>query len=52
MDERWKLDAISNEEDGGVVSNEVPVALLGFELDTETTRISSGVCRTLLTTDR
>ena len=43
-------DGVPNEEDGGVVSNKVPVALLGVELDGKTTRITHSVSTARLTT--
>jgi hypothetical protein len=44
---RYVLD----EEDGDVVSNNVPVALLSIELDGEATDVTDSVCRTTATED-
>lgn len=43
-------DGVPNEEDGGVVSNQVPVSLLSVELDSKATRITNSVSTTRLTT--
>ena len=40
-----------HKEDRGVVSDHVPVTLLGVKLDGETARITGGVGRSLLTSD-
>lgn len=40
-----------HKENGGVVSDHVPVTLLGVELDGETTGIAGSIGRTLLTSD-
>jgi hypothetical protein len=42
-------DGVPNEEDGGVVSNQVPVSLLSVELDSKATRITNSVSTTRLT---
>lgn len=36
---------VLDEENGGVVSSQVPVALLGVELDSKASRVSHRVCR-------
>ncbi len=46
MDEIWKLDGVLNEEDRDVVADQVPVTLLGVELDREPTYVARGVDRT------
>jgi len=51
VDEVWELGWVSQEEDWGVVGNHVPVALIGSELDGETTWVTSAIVRTRLTTD-
>ena len=43
---------LPDEEDGSVVPDEVPVALLGVKLDGEATGIPRGVGRSGLATDR
>jgi hypothetical protein len=45
---RDRLTRISQEEDRSVISDEIPVPLGGLELDTESTRITSGICRSTL----
>ena len=45
MDEVWKLDCILDEEDWYIVSNDVPVSLVGVKLDSKSTNVSDGVCR-------
>lgn len=40
MDEAWEKDGVTNEEDGSVVANQIPVALFSIELDSEAARIS------------
>jgi hypothetical protein len=45
MDEIRKLQRILNEEDGDVVSNDIPVALFRVKLDREPTDISHSICR-------
>lgn len=49
--EHGKLGRVSEEEDRGVVENPIPVALVGVELQSKTTRVTSTVRRSLLTTD-
>ena len=39
----WELDRVLNEKDRDVVAHDVPVALLGVELDGEPANISHGV---------
>lgn len=51
VDEVRELDGVSNEEDGGVVSNHVPVALLSVELDGKTSGVSLSVGRSLFSSD-
>jgi hypothetical protein len=46
-----KLHGILNEEDGDVVANDIPVALFGVKLDSETSNITHGVGRTTATQD-
>ena len=43
-------DGVPYEEDGGVISNQVPVSLLGVELDGKATRITNSVSTARLTT--
>ena len=52
VNEVRKLGRITYEEDGGVVEDPVPVALLCFQFDGETTRIASSVCRARLPANR
>ena len=40
VDEAGEEEGVTDEEDGGVVAHEVPVALLRVELDGESTGIS------------
>lgn len=51
MDEVRELGRVAQEEDGRVVGDHVPVALIGTELDAEASRITSAVVRTGLATD-
>ncbi len=51
MDQIRELDRVLNEEDGHVVSDEVPVALLGVELDGEAADVARGVGRPALADD-
>jgi hypothetical protein len=46
MDDIGELYRVLNEEDRDVVSNDIPVALVGVELDGETANVSHSVCRT------
>lgn len=43
MDEAWKEDGITNEENWCVVSNEIPVAFFSIEFDSESARITRSV---------
>jgi len=43
VDEVGELVGVADEEDGGVVADEVPVALVGVELHGEATDIAFGV---------
>ena len=43
VDEVGELQRITDEEDGGVVADEVPVALVGIELDRKATHVTFGV---------
>lgn len=51
VDEIRELNGVSNEEDWGVVANHIPVAFFSVELNGETSGISLGISRSLLTTD-
>lgn len=51
VDEVRELGWVSQEEDGGVVGDHVPVALLSAELDRETTGVSGTVMRAGLATN-
>lgn len=51
VDEIGEFDGVSNEEDGGVVTNHIPIAFFSVELNGETTRVTFGISRTLFTTD-
>ena len=51
VDEAGEHDGIVDEEDGGVVADQVPVALLGVDFDGESARVADGVCRAALATD-
>jgi len=51
VDEERELGGVSQEEDGGVVGNDIPVTFVGTELDRETTRVSGAVVRARLTTN-
>lgn len=42
MDHVRELDAISDEKDWHIVSNQVPVTLPGVEFDSKPTRVSKG----------
>jgi len=43
MDQVWELHGILDEEDRDVVSNQIPVALLGIELDGKPSNIANGI---------
>ena len=51
VDEVWELLWVSDEEDWGVVSDHIPVSFFSIELESETSWISFGIGRTLLTSD-
>lgn len=51
VDEVRELGRVAQEENRSVVGNHVPVALLSPELDTETTRVTSKIGATALTTN-
>lgn len=51
MDEVWELGGVSQEEDGGVICHDIPVALFSPHLDSETTRITGAVMGTRLATN-
>ena len=51
VNEKRELRRVAEEEDGCVVVNPIPIALISIELDRETSRVTSSVWRTLLTTD-
>jgi hypothetical protein len=51
MDEERELGWVSEEEDGSVVVDPIPVTLLSVELDGETSWISCGIRGAFLTTD-
>lgn len=47
MDHVGKLDGVANEEHLQVVAHQIPVAVLGIELDREAPRIARGLGRLL-----
>ena len=49
MDEDRGLGRVPQEEDGSVVEYPTPVTLLGTELDSKATRVTSAACRALFT---
>ena len=51
MDEAWKHDGIVDEEDGRVVADQIPVALVGVDFDGEAARVSYGIGRATLAAD-
>jgi hypothetical protein len=51
MNDIGKLHGVLDKEDGDVVANNIPVALFGVKLDSETTDIAHGVGRTTATQD-
>ena len=51
MDEVWELGRVSQEEDGGVVCHDIPVALFSPQLDSESTRITGAIMGTRLATN-
>lgn len=48
MDEAWKQNWVTDEEDWGVVAHQVPIAFFSVKLDRKPTRVSSRVCRARL----
>lgn len=48
MDKVWELDWIFNKEHGSIVSNHIIVSFLCVELNSESSRISVGICSSLL----
>ncbi|MNN54352.1 hypothetical protein D3C81_1691650 [compost metagenome] len=50
MDKVRELERVTDEENRGVVTHDVPVAFLGVKLYRKATRITLGVCRTALAT--
>jgi hypothetical protein len=48
MDKVWEFRWVSDEEDGSVVENPIPVSFVGPKLDSKATRITSSVCRACL----
>ena len=51
VDEVRELGGVSQEENGCVVENPVPVAFLSTELDCKSTWVASCICRSAFTTD-
>lgn len=51
VDEVRELGGISQEEDGCVIGDDIPVAFIGPHLDSEATRITSQVMRSGLASD-
>lgn len=51
VNEVGELGRITDEEDGGVVEDPIPVTLISSELDGEATGVASGVGRARFTTD-
>lgn len=51
VDETWKEDGIPDKEDGRVVADQIPVSIVGVELDSKAARITSSVSRSGLTAD-
>lgn len=51
VDEIREFNRVSNEEHGGVVTNHIPIAFFSVKLDSETTRISFGISRSLFSSD-
>jgi len=51
VNEIRELGGVSDEEDGGVVTNHIPVTFFSVELDGKTSGISFSISRTLFTTD-
>jgi len=46
VDKVRELDGILDEEDGNIVSNDVPVSFFGVELQCKPTDVSNSVCGT------
>jgi hypothetical protein len=51
VNEIREFGRVSDEENGGVVTNQIPVTFFSVELDGETSGISFGISRTLFTTN-
>jgi hypothetical protein len=51
VDKVGELGGVTNEEDGSVVEHPIPVTFLGLELESEPTRVTSGIGRAGFTTD-
>ena len=49
MNETWKQNGVTDEEDWGVVAHQVPIAFFSVKLDRKSTRVSSRVRRARLT---
>ena len=45
VDKAGEQNGVTDEEDGRVIADQVPVAFLSVELDSESPRISNGICR-------
>jgi len=43
----WELDRIANEEDRKIISDKVPISLLGKHLDCEATNVRHSIRRAL-----
>jgi hypothetical protein len=51
VNEMRELGGVTDEEDWGIVEHPVPVALVGPQLDRESTRVASSVGRSRLASD-
>jgi hypothetical protein len=51
VNEIWELDSILNEEHRDVIANNVPVAFIGVELDSESTDIADCISATSASLD-
>ena len=51
VDEVGEFGRVTDEEDGGVVEDPIPVPLISSELDSEATGVASGIGRARFTTD-
>ena len=51
VNEVGELGRVTDEEDGGVVEDPIPVTLISSELDSEATGVASGIGRARFTTD-